>query len=126
MPVALTDAHRQSCLVMNDSTVSCTITDALGGQIDVGVATLTSVLPMINSGKVRALAVSGRTRSPVLPNVSTVGEAGVPGYEADKLVRRLRPARNRPYSRQAAVHPDSEVRCRAALPPAAGRRRARA
>ena len=62
---------------------SAVVTDALGGQIDVGVATLPSVLPMINSGKVRALAVSGRTRSPVLPNVPTVAEAGVPGYEAD-------------------------------------------
>ncbi len=62
---------------------SAVVTDALGGQIDVGVATLPSVLPMISSGKVRALAVSGRTRSPVLPNVPTVAEAGVPGYEAD-------------------------------------------
>jgi tripartite-type tricarboxylate transporter receptor subunit TctC len=62
---------------------SAVVTDALGGQIDVGVATLPSIMPMIISGRVRALAVSGKTRSPALSNVPTVAESGVPGFEAD-------------------------------------------
>jgi len=62
---------------------SAVVTDVLGGQIDVGVATLPSIMPMLNSGRVRALAVSSKARSPALPQVPTVAEAGVPGYEAD-------------------------------------------
>jgi tripartite-type tricarboxylate transporter receptor subunit TctC len=62
---------------------SAVVTDALGGQIDVGVATLPSVMPMITSGRVRALAVTGKARSPALPDVPTFAEAGVPGYESD-------------------------------------------
>jgi tripartite-type tricarboxylate transporter receptor subunit TctC len=62
---------------------SAVVTDAMGGQIDVGVATLPSVMPMITSGRVRALAVTGKARSPALPDVPTFAEAGVPGYESD-------------------------------------------
>jgi tripartite-type tricarboxylate transporter receptor subunit TctC len=57
---------------------SAVLTDVIGGQIDVGVATLPSVMTMINSGRMRALTVSGKTRSPALPNVPTVAESGVP------------------------------------------------
>lgn len=62
---------------------SAVLNDVLGGQIDMGVATLPSIMNMITSGKVRALAVSSKTRSPALPDVPTVAESGVPGYEAD-------------------------------------------
>jgi tripartite-type tricarboxylate transporter receptor subunit TctC len=62
---------------------SAVVTDTLGGQIDVGVATLPSIMTMLQSGRARALAVSGKTRSPALPNVPTVAESGVPGFEAD-------------------------------------------
>lgn len=62
---------------------SAVLTDVMGGQIDVGVATLPSIMSMLQSGKVRALAVSSKTRSPALPSVPTVAESGVPGYEAD-------------------------------------------
>lgn len=62
---------------------SAVLTDVLGGQIDLGVATLPSIMSMINSGRVRALAVSSKARSPALPQVPTVAESGVPGFEAD-------------------------------------------
>jgi tripartite-type tricarboxylate transporter receptor subunit TctC len=62
---------------------SAVLNDTLGGQIDVGVATLPSIMSMITNGKVRALAVSSKARSPALPNVPTIAESGVPGYEAD-------------------------------------------
>jgi tripartite-type tricarboxylate transporter receptor subunit TctC len=59
------------------------LTDLLGGQIDVGFATLPSVAAFLSSGKLRALAVTSPKRSPLLPEVPTLGESGVKGYEAD-------------------------------------------
>ena len=70
---------------------SAVLTDVIGGQIDVGVATLPSVMAMITSGRVRALTVSGKARSPALPDVPTVEECGVPGYDADNWYPILAP-----------------------------------
>ena len=57
------------------------ITDLLGGQVDLMFDSLTSARPHIESGKLRALAVTTRTRASTLPAVPTIAEAGVPGYE---------------------------------------------
>jgi len=57
------------------------ITGLLGGQIDFAVATVTVVAPNIESGELRALGVTSKTRWKDLPNVPTFDEAGVPGYE---------------------------------------------
>lgn len=70
---------------------SAVLTDVIGGQIDIGVATLPSVMTMLASGRIRALTVSGKVRSPALPNVPTVAESGVPGYEADNWYPILAP-----------------------------------
>nr|WP_264181351.1 tripartite tricarboxylate transporter substrate-binding protein [Acidovorax radicis] len=59
------------------------VTDLLAGQIDVGFGTLPSVAPFIASGKLRALGVTSGTRSPLLPDVPTLAEVGVAGYQAD-------------------------------------------
>jgi tripartite-type tricarboxylate transporter receptor subunit TctC len=59
------------------------LTDLLGGQIDLGFATLPSVAPFLNSGKMRALAVTSPARSPLLPDAPTFVESGVPEYQAD-------------------------------------------
>ncbi len=56
--------------------------DILGGQIEMMFDAITTMAPNVQSGRVKALATTGRERSAVLPNVPTVGEAGVPGYEA--------------------------------------------
>ena len=58
------------------------VTDLLGGQIQMMFDPLQSVLPHINSGKLRALAVSGAARSGVLPQLPTVAESGFPGFES--------------------------------------------
>lgn len=58
------------------------VTDLLGGQIQMMFDPLQSVLPHIQSGKLRALAVSGAARSPVLPQMPTVAESGYPGFES--------------------------------------------
>jgi len=58
------------------------LADMLGGQVDVMFDNLTSSIGHIRSGKLRALAVTTVTRYPELPDLPTMQEAGVPGYEA--------------------------------------------
>jgi tripartite-type tricarboxylate transporter receptor subunit TctC len=57
-------------------------TDVIAGQAQLMFNVLPSALPQIRGGKLRALAVTGKTRSPALPDVPTMIEAGVPGYTA--------------------------------------------
>jgi tripartite-type tricarboxylate transporter receptor subunit TctC len=57
------------------------ITDLLGGQIDMMITDTATGLPQVKGGKVRALGVTARSRSPLAPDVPTIDEAGVPGYE---------------------------------------------
>ncbi len=70
------------------------LTDLLGGQVDVMFATAAAVGSMIESGKLRALAVTTSTRSSshVLSKVPTVAESGVPGYVADSWYGLFAPA----------------------------------
>ena len=58
------------------------VTDLLGGQVMMMFDNIPSALPHIKAGKLRALAVTGAKRDPLLPDVPTVAEAGVPGYES--------------------------------------------
>ena len=58
------------------------ITDLIGGQITSMFDPVQSVISHINSGRIRALAVTSKTRSPVLPNVPTVAEQGYPQFES--------------------------------------------
>jgi tripartite-type tricarboxylate transporter receptor subunit TctC len=67
------------------------ISDLLGGQVEASFQNVNAVVQHINAGKLRALAVTGDKRSPVLPNVPTLGEAGVKGVDV--------------YSWQAVVAP---------------------
>jgi tripartite-type tricarboxylate transporter receptor subunit TctC len=55
------------------------VTDMLGGTIHVNIGTLSTLLPLIREGKVRAIAVWGRSREPDLPDVPTMIESGFPG-----------------------------------------------
>lgn len=57
------------------------VTGILGGEVDFGVATVTVVLPQIESGALRALAVTGKTRWRDLPDIPTFEQAGVPDFE---------------------------------------------
>ena len=56
--------------------------DVMGGQAHMGVPTLVTAFPHIRSGKLKALATGGEKRSPSFPDLPTIAEAGVPGYEA--------------------------------------------
>nr|WP_242697280.1 tripartite tricarboxylate transporter substrate binding protein [Bordetella petrii] len=57
------------------------ITDLLGGQIDMMVTDSATGLPQVEAGKLRALGFTGNERSPLAPDLPTIAEAGVPGYE---------------------------------------------
>ena len=57
------------------------IQDLLGGQVDLMFDNLSSIAPHIKAGRVLALAVSGKARSPLFPELPTLGQAGVTGYE---------------------------------------------
>lgn len=58
------------------------IADTMGGQVDFMFSTIAASYPLVASGKLRALAVSSPERSKRLPDVPTVAEAAIPGYEA--------------------------------------------
>ncbi|MGZ5036368.1 MAG: tripartite tricarboxylate transporter substrate binding protein [Usitatibacter sp.] len=57
------------------------VTDLLGGQVHVMFDNAPNVLPQVKAGRLRALAQTGASRSAVAPDIPTVAEAGVPGYE---------------------------------------------
>jgi len=57
------------------------ITDLLGGQIHMMITDTATGLPQVKAGKLRALGMSSAKRSPLVPEVPTIAEAGVPGYE---------------------------------------------
>jgi tripartite-type tricarboxylate transporter receptor subunit TctC len=59
------------------------VSDMLGGHIDVAFDNTPNVLPQVNAGKLRALGVSSKTRSALAPDVPSVADSGVPGYEVD-------------------------------------------
>lgn len=56
--------------------------DLVGGQVSLMFATVSTALPHVKSGRIRALGVTSRTRSPAFPDIPAIAEAGVPGYEA--------------------------------------------
>jgi tripartite-type tricarboxylate transporter receptor subunit TctC len=59
------------------------MSDVISGHVNVVFSSLIQTTPFIESGKLRALGTGGSQRSPVLPDVPTIAEAGVPGYEAN-------------------------------------------
>ena len=69
------------------------IADLVGGQVDFSFDSLVQCLPQIQAGKLRALAVLGTRRSPLLPAVPTMAESGVPGYEFTNWFGLVAPAR---------------------------------
>jgi tripartite-type tricarboxylate transporter receptor subunit TctC len=67
-------------------------TGILGGQVQMMIDAITTMAPNVRSGKLRALGTTGKTRSSVLPEVPTIAEAGVPGYETGIWLGLMAPA----------------------------------
>jgi tripartite-type tricarboxylate transporter receptor subunit TctC len=59
------------------------LTDLISGQLSMGLNGAPAVMPHVNSGRLRALAVSSLTRLPSLPNIPTLAESGLSGFEAN-------------------------------------------
>lgn len=57
-------------------------TDVMGGQVNVLIDNMPTILPLIKAGKLKPLAVTSLARSPLLPSLPTIAESGMPGFEA--------------------------------------------
>ena len=72
------------------------VTDLLGGRVQIVFGSPSSTLPAARDGKLRLLAVTTPKRSPALPDIPTIAESGVPGYEFTGWIGVLLPARTPP------------------------------
>lgn len=94
--------------------------DLLGGQIEVAVIELSLAKPLMEAGKLKALAVTSSKRTAIAPDLPTMAEAGVPGYEMLSWLCLLMPAKTPPEilrrvsSEVAAVLSDPKVRAQIA------------
>jgi len=71
---------------------SAAMTDFLAGHVEVFIAIVSTTVPYVRQGKARALAVTGSKRAAALPEVPTVAEAGVPGFESTNWYGLVGPA----------------------------------
>jgi tripartite-type tricarboxylate transporter receptor subunit TctC len=67
-------------------------TAVLGGQVDMMFDAISTIVSHVNAGKLKALGTTGKNRSAVTPNIPTVSEAGLPGYEATIWLGLMAPA----------------------------------
>ncbi len=84
------------------------VTDVMGGQIQLAFAPFPVAVPQIKSGRLRVLGVTSAQRSPVLPEVPTVAESGLPGYSAASWFAVLGPAKM-PQNVISIVNRDTNV-----------------
>jgi tripartite-type tricarboxylate transporter receptor subunit TctC len=94
------------------------LTDVIAGQVQMNLGSLVQMMPHVRSGKLKALGVGGAKRVAALPDVPTIAEAGVPGYEANNWWGILAPAGtpapilNRLYNEITAILDSPETRKR--------------
>jgi tripartite-type tricarboxylate transporter receptor subunit TctC len=69
------------------------LTDLVGGQVDVMFETMVATLPLVRSGKLRALAVSSANRAAAVPELPTIAESGYPGFTGVPWVAMAAPAK---------------------------------
>jgi tripartite-type tricarboxylate transporter receptor subunit TctC len=85
--------------------ISPATTAMMSGEVDLGVLGISTLLPHVTSGRIRALGVTGSKRSAQLPNVPTISEAGVPGYEFEAWYALFAPAKT-PRAITAKINAD--------------------
>jgi tripartite-type tricarboxylate transporter receptor subunit TctC len=82
------------------------MTALLGGEVQLAMVGISTTLPHAKAGRIRALAVTGAARSPLVPDVPTVSEAGVPGFAFDAWYALFGPARMAPaVTRRSTLMP---------------------
>ena len=82
--------------------------NVIAGHVQMMLDAITTMAPNVQAGQVRALGTTGPTRSKVLPDVPTIAEAGVPGYEATIWIGILAPAGNAEADRRQAQCRDQQ------------------
>ena len=90
------------------------MTDLLGGRIDLVLIGMSPAKAQIEAGKLRALAIASPQRSPLMPAIPTMEEAGLPGYDVASWFGSFAPAKTPPAIvdrlareiKQAAAHPN--------------------
>ncbi|WP_082151532.1 tripartite tricarboxylate transporter substrate binding protein [Caenimonas sp. SL110] len=82
------------------------IPDLLGGRIQMIFDNMPSALPLVKSGELKAIAVTSATRSPAAPNIPTIAESGLPGFEATSWFALLGPA-NMPRDVQMRINQEA-------------------
>jgi tripartite-type tricarboxylate transporter receptor subunit TctC len=79
------------------------LTDLLSGQVQIMFSSAVAMLPQVKAGKLRGLATTGAKRPPAIPDLPTVAEAGLPGYETTELKKIVRqPAMQERFNAEAA------------------------
>ncbi len=73
--------------------LSLALTDLLSGQVQLMFSSAVAMLPQVKAGKLRAIAMTGAKRSQAIPDIPTVAEAGVPGYETGSWYGIVAPAK---------------------------------
>jgi tripartite-type tricarboxylate transporter receptor subunit TctC len=72
---------------------STAVPDLIGGQVDMMFSSSIALLPHMKAGRIRALGITSLKRSPVLPELPTIAESGLPGFEAVGWSAMLAPAK---------------------------------
>ncbi len=72
------------------------LADLVGGHVEMGFAGITAQIPLMDSGRLRGIAVSSKERFPAIPNIPTFNESGLPGYESSTWFGLLAPAGTSP------------------------------
>jgi len=84
--------------------------DLISGQVSLSFPTIPSALPHVQAGRLRALAVTSRKRSAVMPQLPTIAESGLPGYDTSSWFGMLAPAAVSIAARRRGFAPGSEPR----------------
>ncbi|MDB5802898.1 MAG: Tripartite tricarboxylate transporter family receptor [Betaproteobacteria bacterium] len=94
------------------------LTDMVGGQVQMMIDTVPAVLPQVSAGKIKALAISTGQRSELAPNIPTIAESGMPGFELVAWNAMFAPAKTPPeiikrlHDEMAKALLDPEVKAR--------------
>jgi tripartite-type tricarboxylate transporter receptor subunit TctC len=89
------------------------VTDLIGGQVQVAFDNAPNVLPHVKAGRLRALAVSTAVRSPLAPELPTIAESGVPGFDVEVWFGIVAPAGT---PREVVAQLNAEINRALALP----------